>query len=267
MATIGEDGSATPLGSGYPNVAGHNLLTYGGEGQTQSTALAGHLAEHAAMGMPFSFPNYQRSLLASLVVNSTAVRSSNIVTVTATSHGVTTGSTYVGFRFFYPGSPSLAAGWYDSITDVQTNTISFNAPGDDFGSESVNGAAAYTTTTDICTVTIPAGTLSINSIVTVAGLFGGDTTANIKNQRIKVGGTSFVARQTTTASSVESTASFRFSGDLTKQYIAAADNAQVAAITKLSQDFSIDQNVGISGSVAAAGCFLVLYNGEVRVIK
>ena len=51
MATIGEDGSATPSGVGYPNVVGANLLTYGGEGQTDSTALAGHEAEHVAMGI------------------------------------------------------------------------------------------------------------------------------------------------------------------------------------------------------------------------
>ena len=51
MAIIGQDGSATPGAIGYPNVAGANLLTYGGEGQTQAEALAGHAAEHAAMDM------------------------------------------------------------------------------------------------------------------------------------------------------------------------------------------------------------------------
>lgn len=51
MATIGENGSATQGGAGYSNVAGHNLLTYGREGQTQSNAFVGHLAEHAAIGM------------------------------------------------------------------------------------------------------------------------------------------------------------------------------------------------------------------------
>lgn len=51
MATIGENGSATPSGAGYPNVVGANLLTYGGEGQTDATDLVGHAAEHTAMGM------------------------------------------------------------------------------------------------------------------------------------------------------------------------------------------------------------------------
>ena len=214
----------------------------------------------------FKFPGFRKSLLASLVLTSTASRASNIVTVAATAHGITTGATYVGFRYFYPGSPSLAAGWYDSITDVQTNTISFNAPGTDFGSESVNGAAAYTTITDLCTVTIPAGTLSIDSVITIAGLFSGDTAAITKNQRIKVGNTSFTVRQVSTVPSIETTASVRFSGDLLTQYVAAADNAATTLIAKPSQNFTIDQTVGISGNVAAAGGFLVIYNGEVRIM-
>ena len=214
----------------------------------------------------FRFPGFRKSLLASLVTNSTASRTSGIVTIAATAHGITTGVTYIGFRFFYPGSPSLTAGWYDSITDVQTNTISFSAPGTNFGSESVNGAAAYTTITDLCTVTIPVGILSVNSVVTVAGLFSGDTTAITKNQRIKIGSTSFTSKQSTTIPSVETTASFRFSGDMLTQYVAAADNAATTAIAKLSQDFTTNQAVGISGSVAAAGGFLVIYNGEVRVM-
>ena len=50
------------------------------------------------------FPGFRRSLLASLVASSTASRTSDIVTITATAHGIPTGATYVGFRFFYPGS-------------------------------------------------------------------------------------------------------------------------------------------------------------------
>lgn len=88
--------------------------------------------DYSGLGsQPFvvKFPDFRKSLLASLVVSSTAARTSDIVTVTATAHGITTGTTYVGFRFFYPGSPSLAAGWYDSIVSIpDANTITFNAP-------------------------------------------------------------------------------------------------------------------------------------------
>ena len=60
MALIGQDGSATPGAIGYPNVAGANLLTYGGEGQTQAEALVGHAAEHSAMLLPLTVTTGKR---------------------------------------------------------------------------------------------------------------------------------------------------------------------------------------------------------------
>ena len=83
----------------------------------------------------FRFPGFRKSLLASLVINSTASRTSGIVTIAATAHGITTGTSFVGYRFYYPGSPSLAAGWYDSILTIpDANTITFSAIGEDFTS-------------------------------------------------------------------------------------------------------------------------------------
>lgn len=213
------------------------------------------------------FPGFRKSLLASLASSgNVASRTSNIVTITATSHGVTTGSTFVGFRFFYPGSASLAAGWYESITDVTTNTISFNAAGSDFGSESVNGGAAYITDTTFCTAEVQPSYMSIYGTVIVAGMWGGDT-AITKNQRVKVGATFFVTKQTSTVPSVEVTATVRIGDDLQTQYVTAADNATTTNLTKLSQNFAVPINVGLSGNVAAAGGFLTLYGGEVRIIR
>lgn len=113
------------------------------------------------------FPGFRKSLLASLVASSTASRTSDIVTVTATAHGIPTGTTYVGFRFFYPGSAGLTAGWYDSIVSIpDANTITFNAPGVNFGSQSVNGGAVYTTETMAWS-----GTLSANTVASGSELF------------------------------------------------------------------------------------------------
>lgn len=131
------------------------------------------------------FVDFKRCLLASLVASSTASRTSNIVTITATAHGVPTGSNYVGFRFFYPGSASLAAGWYDSIVSIpDANTITFNAQGANFGSESVNSAAAYTTQTVVPGyAVIPAGILNDFNRVRVTSPVGGGTTAATKTWR------------------------------------------------------------------------------------
>lgn len=135
------------------------------------------------------FPGFRRSLLASLVASSTASRTNGLVTIAATAHGITTGALYQGYRFFYPGSPSLAAGWYDSIVEVATaNSLSFSAPGADFGSESINGAAAYTTLTEVASVDIPGALIVPDLHISLIGYRGGDTTANAKTVRTYLNG-------------------------------------------------------------------------------
>ena len=140
--------------------------------QPQATRLAPHLADHNALSTPIvkRFPTWPANtgiLLASLVANSTASRTSNVVTITATGHGITTGSTYVGFRFYYPGSASLTAGFYDSILtipDANTITFSFSQLVRTSAASPVNSAAdAWTTATDMISTTIAGNTLKIRA--------------------------------------------------------------------------------------------------------
>lgn len=225
--------------------------------------------DFSGMGsLPFvlNFPDFRKSLLASLVNNSTASRASNIVTITATGHGVTTGSTYVGFRFFYPGSPSLAAGWYDSITDIQTNTISFNAPGANFGSESVNGAVAYTTLTTICSMVIPAGYLKPYSRLTSVLFRSGDTTSTTKNIRNILAGSQMGLSSAGT--NPHGTHRVSIALDESKAYSSAShDQVLSNTLPAINFDSSIAQTFALQGSVAAASGFLTLIECSVEVVK
>lgn len=212
------------------------------------------------------FPGFRKSLLASLVTNSTASRASGVVTIAATAHGVTTGSIYVGFRFFYPGSSSLAAGWYDSITDVQTNTISFNAPGANFGSESVNAAAAHTTLTSIIATTIPAGTIKSGSRITSNIYRTGDITTATKNLRNLIGAAQLGLSAATTASSGTHKVSVIFEDGFGLS-AAAQDGVLSTSLPRSAIDFSIDQTFGISGSVSAAAGFVALHNASLEIVQ
>ena len=212
------------------------------------------------------FPGFRKSLLASLVTNSTASRTSGVVTITATAHGVPTGANYIGFRFFYPGSPSLAAGWYDSITDVQTNTISFSAPGANFGSESVNGAAIYTTLTSIIATTIPAGTIKSGSRITSNIYRTGDTTAATKNLRNLIGAAQLGLSAATTAPSGTHKVSVIFEDGFGLS-AAAQDGILSSSLPRSAIDFSIDQTFGISGSVSAAAGFIALHNASLEIVQ
>jgi len=212
------------------------------------------------------FPGFKKCMLASLVANSTASRSNGLVTITATAHGITTGATYQGFRFFYPGSASLAAGWYDSIVSIpDVDTLTFSAPGADFGSQSINAAAAYTTLTSLCSVVVPGGTIRPYGRLTSNAFRSGDNTATTKNIRNLIGTSQLGLSSTTTASQGAYRVSITFD-DAGKAYAAASPD-QIGAGTLASGtfDLSLDQTFSLQGSVSAAAGFLTLISAFLEV--
>lgn len=206
-------------------------------------------------------------LLASLVVSSTASRTNGIVTVSATGHGITTGSTYVGFRFFYPGSPSLAAGLYDSILTIpDANTLTFSAPGADFGSESVNAGAAYTTATDLISMIIPGGTLRDQSKLSLCTLRTGSTAAINKTITLLFGGSNVNNATTNTSPGGELKQGFRCLGTNKQIAIATYEGGVTASgIGTITKDITADQTLTIRGTVAAAGDYLAIWGATVEI--
>ena len=140
----------------------HTVFTRDAGGGIYSRNIPENFIDFGAFPYTISPLNFARSIVASLVASTTAARASNVVTITATAHGVP--NTYNGFRFYYPGSPTLAAGWVDNITVVDVNTITFPSIGANFSSESVNAGAAYVTATNInSNFVIPAGMVTDSS--------------------------------------------------------------------------------------------------------
>ena len=241
--------------------------------QPQATRLAPHLADHNALSTPIikRFPTWPANtgiLLASLVANSTASRTSNVVTITATGHGITTGSTYVGFRFYYPGSASLTAGFYDSILTIpDANTITFSATGANFGSESVNSAAAWTTATDMISTTIAGNTLKDQSILSARVLRFGDTGGSNKTVTLVFGGSALTAHVLTTSPGIDTKYSMRCIGTA-KQFSMATvgESDQSGYSATAAKDITADQTVAIRGTCAAASCFIALWSAHLEII-
>jgi hypothetical protein len=212
------------------------------------------------------FPGFRKSLLASLVANSTASRTSDIVTVTATAHGIPTGTTYVGFRFFYPGSAGLTAGWYDSIVSIpDANTITFNAPGANFGSQSVNGAAAYTTLTSVSAFSIAAGFLKPFSRITFVYFRSGDTTATTKNIRNIINGSQVGLSGATTAPNGTHRVTVALEGGFMMS-AAAQDQTLSTSFPIGALDPLVDNTFGFSASLSAAGAFVAIHNASMEII-
>ena len=137
----------------------HTVFTRDAGGGIYSRNIPENFIDFGAFPYTLSQSSFQRCLVASLNTTSTAARAANVVTITSTAHGVP--STFNGFRLYYPGSPTLAAGWIDNITVTGANTITFPSIGADFGSESINAGAAYVAATNIPGgILIPAGMMA-----------------------------------------------------------------------------------------------------------
>lgn len=225
--------------------------------------------DYSGLGsQPFvvKFPGFRKSLLASLVANSTASRTSDIVTVTATAHGIPTGTAYVGFRFFYPGSAGLTAGWYDSIVSIpDANTITFNAPGANFSSQSVNGAAAYTTLTSVSAFSIAAGFLKPSSRITFVYFRSGDTTATTKNIRNIINGSQMGLSSATTTPNGTHRVTVALEGGFMMS-AAAQDQTLSTSFPMGALDPLVDNTFGFSASLSAAGAFVAIHNASMEII-
>ena len=208
-------------------------------------------------------------LLASLVAGATAARTSGVVTVTATAHGITTGATYVGCKYFYPGSSSLAAGWYDSILTIpDANTLTFSAAGADFGSESVNGGAAYTSATDTISMIIPGNTLRDQSKLRIHHARSGGTTAATKSVQGWFGGSSVCGLYASATPNTEALISFRCYGT-TKQIgssVGSEGTLNSAGFTTITKDITVDQTLMLRLSVSSQADFVILLAANVEII-
>jgi len=213
---------------------------------------------------------FRRSLLASLVANSTATRSNGLVTVTAAGHGILTGATYAGYRFFYPGSADLVAGWYDSISAIpDANTLTFTAPGADFVSQSINAAAAYTTATNLPSgLTIPANTLVEDVSLRLSAPVASSNTAATKTIRpfLGVSGIAPAHSGTTYNCGVKEWELTPTDSGLLVGSLVSGGNTGSGAIFTLGASFNKELTVLIQLNVSAAADFIAVVSSPKLVI-
>lgn len=240
-------------------------------GVAYSSDLAGHAAEHAAMpGVVriIEWDNFKPKLLASLVASSTAAQTDTTVTVTATAHGLPGGGSLDGFDFYFPGSPSIAAGWYPGFSRVDVNTITFTYPlSQSVSSESVNAGAAYTIITKLYEMTIPGGIMGVNGSCKNYIAKEGGATAATKTVQVNLAG-SLMCRGAgaTTSASLRSNVSWNNVGATNRQQGQAVVDGTAAALGSLIQravDTTSDQLQEMHGTVSAAGDYLAITNAYV----
>lgn len=128
---------------------------------------------------------YKGRVLSSLLAGSLATRVGDLVTISSSAHGLPSSGVYNGSGFFFPGCPSLDAGWYSDLQYISASSISFrtgvNYPGANFAGESINSGAIYNTRTSFATFLITREMLTPNSRIQISFVSDGGGTAATKS--------------------------------------------------------------------------------------
>ena len=213
-----------------------------------------------------SFPDFSPSILASFVAGTTAVQSGNTVTVTATAHGIVGSTAKNGYRIYYPGSPSIAAGWYSGFAWVDANTITFTNPvSQTVASESVNAGAAFVSQVTAFSATLPGNSLGGNGTLSAKYVRTGDNTAGNKIGRFLIHTSLMTSNGATTSGSITAnmTVCVRNGTILsTNSYDSSAGSSQTVG----TLDMSVDRSVALTMQVSNAGQWLVYEYAHLEVI-
>ena len=212
------------------------------------------------------FPGFAPSLLASLVASSTAACTSGVVTVTATAHGITA-TVFDGYQVYYPGSPSLAAGWYSGFARTSADAVTFSAPASaDFTSESVNAGSAFTSEATMASITLEGNSVKPGDVVTADLYRQGDGVAAAKSFRLKVNTTTLVWQAVSSAAiNGASGLSFAVVLPTVQSGSNAADGSMGSVRYQGAENMAISNVVSVTGQLAQAGQFVALATARLRI--
>ncbi len=213
-----------------------------------------------------AFPDFAPRLLASLVASSTAACTSGVVTVTATSHAIPA-TVFNGNEFYYPGSPSLAAGWYGGFSRTSADALTFSAQGAaDFTSESVNAGAAFTSEVTIFSVTLPPNTLAPGDLLSCRMHRGSDAVASAHVVHMKIG-TDLIARSS--LSSASQNGVFTLSSAIVSNALITGTAGIEGSVSSTTYNVAFStaaaNTINITASVAAAGMYQRIAAAKLRV--
>lgn len=214
-----------------------------------------------------TIPGFAPRLLASLVASSTAACTSGVVTVTATAHLIPATS-FNGYLFYYPGSPSLAAGWYSGFSRTGADTITFSAPlSANFTSESVNAGAAFVSEVTCESLVLPANTCTVGDRVIIPTFRASNNTAGTKTNKIKIGSNTVCTVNTTSTTTIVGASDFSFTFDSVNTAVShgGTNGTLAATITKVAADVATDLTLSFTSQVSAAAMYMAVIVAKLRI--
>ena len=245
-------------------------VTYlaGQDTPTSGIPLTATLSDVGVASLPISlaFPDFTPCIVASFVAGSTASQTGNTVTVTATAHGIVGSAVKNGYRIYYPGSPSIPAGWYAGFAWVNANTVTFQrATSADVSSESINAGAAFTSVVTVGSLSLPGGSLGDKGRMSLRTSLHGDQVSAAKTIRILSGAVTFAMASTTTSPSIHQTLSVTLNGFGQQIGVGARDGSGAGGQTVSSVDMSISQPIACAVNVTNPGQWVCVEYAELEI--
>ena len=216
--------------------------------------------------VPPDFPGFVPRVLAALVVSSTAACTSGVVTVTATAHGIPA-TLFDGYEFYYPGSPTLAAGWYPGLARTSADALTFSAPSSaDFGSESVNAGAIVTAEVTYYSTDLPGNTIRVGDIVSVRAFRTGDALATQKIVRLRFATTN-IAQHNVFTSSMNGVVTMAFAASKNGQQdgFSGVEANLSSSRQSSTADLSVTNILSVTGQLTAAGQYVAFSSAKIRI--
>ena len=247
------------------------LLKWGVARFSDSTGARLVLPNGAAVGYPatYSPADFRPSIIASLVAGATASRSGNTVTVSATGHGVVGSNSKNGYRIYFPGSPSIPAGFYDGFVWISNGSFTFETTSSGtVSSESINGGAAFVSAVDFAQMTVPAGMLRAGSRVAAVVSRLSDVTASLKSVGISYGGSPVSYVALVSGPNVISQRIGFIVPVASKQigFTLHENSPSSAAQITRSINTAVDNQLTIYGQVSAAGSYIVIDAAALEIV-
>ncbi len=213
-----------------------------------------------------NIPGFTPRVLASLVASSTAACTSGVVTVTATAHGIPATS-FDGYSFYYPGSPSLAAAWYTGFSRTGADTVTFSAPSSaNFTSESVNGGAVLTTEVTVSSVVIPGGSILPGNIVSCRTARIADALTGSRILILRINGTQ-INRYNVSSTTINGTFLLSFCAPslTTQEGFSVPDGLLHATKYNSTVDLSQDVTLSVTHSLSIASQYVGIISLSLRI--
>lgn len=227
----------------------------------------------AALGLQatptiLKFPDFKPSILASLVAGATYGQAGNTVTVTATAHGIVGSGAKNGYRIFWPGSAAIPAGWYDGFAYVDVNTYTFTNPTAQTiaAGTAITGTLPYVSTSQVCSLVLPGGSVGENGSLSVKALRTGDTSAGSKALRVGIdGATSSVSFMTSSSHGMVSQTVFYAGGRTSAAQV--VDNFSTTAVYQNAISMAVDRTINVTLSCANASQYSIVESAYLEVVK